>query len=181
MSTDLATLIIQGLNGEHLHGFLPGNDNKGAISHAVSSKRGWSGPRMGWGQVIPTGVGEWPYATGGRSRKQQDASLFATWTEVLAVIERGCADGYRERYEAAYAAWGAAVNEAWKDYKPGQSKPVPWVDPGAINETKAALIRHGCEPPAVPVPGVPGPGEIGVQGELWDGAALPVAANLGAA
>jgi hypothetical protein len=170
MSADIATLIIQGLSGQHLHGFLPGSDNKGAISHAVSSKHGWSGPGSGWGQVGPDGIGVWPCLAGTSTRvgKRRDAALFVTWREVLAVIARGCTDGYRERYEAAYAAWGAAVNEAWKDYKPGQSKPVPWVDQGAINETKAALIRHGCEPPAVPVPGVPGPGEIGVQGALWD-------------
>ena len=34
---------------------------------------------------------------------------------------------------------------------------------------------------AVPVPRVPEPGETGVQGELRDGAALPVAANSEAA
>jgi len=34
---------------------------------------------------------------------------------------------------------------------------------------------------AVPAPRVPEPGEIGVQGELRDGAALPVAANPEAA
>jgi hypothetical protein len=163
----IATLIIRGLSGEHLHGFLPGNDNRAAVSHAVASKRGWSGSGSGWGQVGPEGIGEWPHLAGASARmRRRDAAVFVTWQEVLGVIARGCTDGYRQRYEAAYAAWSAAVDEAWKDYKPGQWAPVPWVEQGGIDETKQALIRHGCEPP-----GVPGPGEAGVQGTLWEAAA----------
>jgi hypothetical protein len=164
VSTDVAKLIIRGLSGQHLYGFLPGNDNRGAISGSVRSKHGWSGPGMGWGQVTPDGIGEWPYLAGTSARaRPRDATLFVTWAEVLAVAGRGCADGYREWYEAAYAAWGAAVSEARKDCKPGQSGGIPWVDQDAINETKAALIRHGCEEPE----------QVLVQGALFEMDAIP--------
>jgi len=38
--------------------------------------------------------------------------LFVTWAEVLALIERGCADGHREACETAYRTWCAAAAEA---------------------------------------------------------------------
>jgi hypothetical protein len=167
LRTAAADLIVRGLNGQHLHGFLPGNDNKAAISRAVASKHGWSGPGSGWSQVGPDGIGEWPYLGGTSARvvrRRRDAVLFVTWQEVLDVIARGCSDGYRARYEAAHAAWGAAC-AAWQDCKPGPSAPVPWVDQGGINETGDALIRHGCEPPGVAP-------DVLVQGELFEIAAV---------
>jgi hypothetical protein len=149
-----ADLIIRALSGHHLHGFLPGNGNRAAISRAVSSGRSWSGPLEGWGEVRREGIGLWPHAIRLVPARPADAMLFLPWDEVLAVIARGCADGYRERYEAAHAAWCTAVHEASKDYRAGQ---VAWVDQSGIDETKAALIRHGCEEPA----------QVLVQGALF--------------
>ncbi len=160
MSTDVATLIIRALSGQHLYDFLPGNDNKAAISRTVSSKASWSSPGTGWSQVVREGIGEWPADAGLRDRRPSAATLFVPWPEVLARIAQGCAEGHRQRYEAAHADWSAANREAWKDYKPDHPGPVPWVDQTGIQETEAALIRHGCE-------------NLMVQGSLFGAETLP--------
>jgi len=151
---DLADLIIRGLSGEHLNGWLPGNDNRAAISHVVSSKASWSGPGMGWGEVHRDGIGEWPSGTRYGDRRRSAAALFVPWAEVLAIIARGCPGGHRERYEAAFRAWGAGVAKVWEGYRPG-TVPFPETpDPGEIHRTTVALIRHGCE-------------QLEVQDALW--------------
>lgn len=137
-----ARLIIRGLGGQHLWGFLPGRDNKEAVSAAVSSKRGWGvGPIHG--QVGRDGIGEWPNSVAWRAAKPGNATLFVTWAELLEVVARGCADSYREQYEAAYAAWCAEIG------------PTDWSVPRCgypsaeatrrLHEATAALIRHGCQ------------------------------------
>ena len=119
MTADLAALIIRGLSGQHLHDWLPGQDNRAAIAAAVTSRHEWSG--SGYARVTGDGIGEWPTVASSYAARRSDAVLFVTWAEVLEVVERGCADGHRERYEAA---------------APGSD---------AMRDAKAALIRHGCE------------------------------------
>jgi hypothetical protein len=137
----LDDLIITALGGQHLFGFLPGNGNRRAISGSVRSKHewGWTGVH---GRVSPEGIGEWA----GSSRKPSAASLYATWPEVLTVIELGCTDGHRQAYEAAYRAWFADVHKAWEDFR-ATHKGLPRVVDGGLttvlHETTKALIRHG--------------------------------------
>jgi hypothetical protein len=145
--TDLGNLIVRGLSGEHLHCWLPGNDNRAAISHLVSSRHSWNGPGIPWGSVVRYGIGEWAGIGAlheGGGHRRSSALQFITWAEVLAVIDLGCADGHRDRYEAAYRAWSTASREAWEAYKPTDDGVSPWVDQTAIRETKQALIRYGA-------------------------------------
>jgi hypothetical protein len=122
-----ADLIIGSLGSEHLYGLLPGNDRQAAVSRLVASKHYWSGPGYA--------------ALGGR---RTTALTFVTWAEALAIIERGCADGHRERYEAAHRAWCAGVREAYARWRPDADwfPATPAAD--AIQATTAALIRHGA-------------------------------------
>ena len=79
-------------------------------------------------------------------REPADAVLFVTWRDVLAVIEAGCADGYRERYEQAYAQYVAdnrAADEEWKAGRPAARRR-PVSDAGIYDAT-TALIRHGLD------------------------------------
>jgi hypothetical protein len=46
-----AALIHRGLSGQHLHGWLPGNDNKEARAAAV-----WSWAGGSWGQTDARGI-----------------------------------------------------------------------------------------------------------------------------
>lgn len=147
-----AALIIRGLSGHHLHGFLPGQDNQAAITETVSSKHGWSGPLGGWCQVTRDGIGRWPCGTGMTRGRRPDAVLFVAWDEVLGIIARGCEDGHRERYEAAYRAWCASV-------RPGpRGSGFTADDETPVHEATAALIRHGCEQAET----------VLVQGSLFD-------------
>jgi hypothetical protein len=99
-----AQLILRGLSGEHLHGFLPGNDHKAAIAHAAPGNHGW-GPELGdkWGQVTRKGIGIYPQLADARDEKK--AVMFVPWRVVLEIVAKGCQDGRREAYEAAYAEW----------------------------------------------------------------------------
>jgi hypothetical protein len=144
-----AALIIQGLNGEHLRGFLPGNDHKQTIAHTVSAQHAWSGHSIGHGAVTHQGIGL--YASCRWQEQTKDRALmFVTWREVLEIVERGCADGRREAYEAAFAAFMAWARDA-HDYAPGATPPpvdharYALVTDG-IRTTTAAIITHGCEP-----------------------------------
>jgi hypothetical protein len=157
MTAGIASLIIRGLSGHHLRGFLPGGDNRAAIARAVSSRHVWTGPGQGWGAVTREGIGLWPEDAGFGNRRPSAAALFVPWAAVLERIARGCADGRRKRYEAAYAAWTADNAAAWKEcHQPGQSGPVRWASQAGISQAAAALIRHGCR-------------EQLVQGELFSG------------
>lgn len=145
--TDPGDLIVRALSGEHLHWWLPGEDNRAAISHLVSSKHSWNGPGMPWGSVVRDGIGEWADIGAlheGGGHKRSAVIQFINWAEVLTVIELGCADGHRQAYEAAYRAWSKANREAWENYRPRDDGLAPWIDQTAIQETKQALIRHGA-------------------------------------
>ena len=84
-----ASVIQSALSGQHLHGWLPGNDNQTARRHLVSSMAGGSS----WGQVTARGI--------------QGAELIP-WAEVLRTIARGCrVPGLRKAYEDAYDQWCA--------------------------------------------------------------------------
>ena len=144
-----ARLIIRGLSGQHLHGFLPGNDNRGAIARAAGGARCWGGPGQGWGGVTRDGIGEWPRSAGLRDRRPSVAVLFVRWAEVLEVIARGCEGGRRRRYETAWNAWNAGLARAWKDHKPGVHPSPATPDPSIMRLAEIALIRHGCEQPEV--------------------------------
>ncbi len=135
---DKAGLIIKVAG--HLHGFLPGQDHKEAISRLVSSRLSWYGAG-GSGQVSRAGIGHWETTAAAFAGKRSEALLFVTWKEVLAIIEAGCADGYREAFEKARAEWGAAVDAARK----GEGGPDPWAAEGGLYAARDALIRHGCE------------------------------------
>jgi hypothetical protein len=130
-----ADLIIRALNGQHLNGFLPANDNQGAISHSVASKREWCGGGE-LGRVSGDGIGVWPSAAGWGTRR--NASLFLTWPEVLEVIAAGCRDGHREAYEAAFRDWSAQVEASGPAGR--------WfADTTPLHQATEALIRHGAE------------------------------------
>lgn len=133
-----AALIIKGLGGQHLAGFLPGADHKAAIARAVSGMAGWLGPGTPVGRVIREGIGEWPHGTHATGQvRPADALVFVTWREVIAVVERGSDYPYLPRYCAAYEAWCAACRalHAGSRVYPDDSK---------IRATTEALIRHGC-------------------------------------
>lgn len=109
MSEDAkAALVLHGLGGHHLYGFLPGNDHKGAIGQAVSTHSGWcSGGE--YGRVHKGGISS--YASYRDSTHHRPIET-VTWREVLQIVERGCRDGRREHYEEAFELW-----VAWsKDY-----------------------------------------------------------------
>lgn len=144
MTAEIASLIIRGLSGHHLRDFLPGGDNRGAIARAVSSRHEWTGPGTGWGAVTRDGIGLWPREAGYGNRRPSAAALFVPWARVLELIARGCEDGRRKRYQAAWAAWAAENAAAQEDWKPGQSGSVKWASQASINQATAALIRHGC-------------------------------------
>ena len=72
--------------------------------------------------------------------------LAVTWREVLAVIKAGCADGYRERYEQAYAQWVAdnrAAGEEWEG-RPAAARR-RWVSGAGVYDGTIVLIRHGLD------------------------------------
>lgn len=150
-----ARMIRRGLAAQHLQGWLPGNNHKAAISAVVAGAGGWS-EDAGWGQVVPTGVGIWPdYCT----HQRRDALTFVTWAQVLEVVARGCGEGRREAYEAAYATFGRWVHrDGWV---PGEDHAAKAernaAEPGpsyteahrGIHATTSAIIEHGCRPEAV--------------------------------
>jgi hypothetical protein len=147
-----AALIITGLGGQHLAGFLPGADNKAAISQAVASQHGWSGSAGTWGQVARKGIGLWREV---KDREPATAVLFVTWAEVLEVVARGCEGGRREAYEAAYRLFGEwARVSAWVPGETEQQRAEreATVDPtlyarahDGIHEATAEIIVHGAE------------------------------------
>jgi hypothetical protein len=143
MTTSLPDLIIRGLGGQHLHGFLPGNDNKAAIAAAVASMLGWSSTGV-YGNVTRRGIGEWAHYGHHSERKSADAIVFVTWADVLEVVARGCADGHREAYEVARTAWCAQIG----GYHPARGQLGGYPGTAAtrwLREATAALIRHGCQ------------------------------------
>lgn len=131
-----ARAIIRGLGGQHLIGFLPGQDNKAAISKAVGGGAGWAS-RGVLGHVTRRGVGEWPASVARQQGEPGNALAFLTWGEVLDVVARGCAGGHREAYEAAYAAWCEEVKAGG-----GQYPRAAFCD--RLHEAEHALIRNGC-------------------------------------
>jgi hypothetical protein len=139
-----ADLIIQSLGGQHLYGFLPGHNRPAAISRLVASKHECCGPGFACA-VTRDGIGEWATIDAARSGCRGTALTFVTWAEALAMIERGCADGHRERCEAAYRAWRDGVRQAHNGWLPGADwfPAIPPTD--AIHATTAALIRHGAD------------------------------------
>jgi hypothetical protein len=143
-----AALIILGLSGEHLRGVLPGNDHKQAIAHAVSAQHAWSGHSIGHGAVTRPGIGLFASCRWQEQTKDR-ALMFVTWREVIEIVERGCADGRREAYEAAFAAFMAWARDD-HDYPPGGTPPpVDHARYGLVTDgirtTTAAIITHGCE------------------------------------
>lgn len=153
-----AELIIPALvgGGQHLHEFLPGQDRRDAIRRSVASKLHWSGPGY-WCAVTPDGIGDWGRyrSESRRPERRADAVTFITWDEALAIVERGCGDGRRAAYEAAYKEWFAAIREAWAGHKNGDYPSPATPDSSAISATATALIRNGFV-------------ERNVQGSLFD-------------
>lgn len=144
MSKHPADLIIQSLGGQHLYGLLPGNDRQAAISRLVASKHEWCGPGYACA-VTQDGIGEWATIDAARGHRRGTALTFVTWADALAIIERGCAGGHRERYETAYRAWCDGVREAHAGWRPGADWFPATPPTGAIHATTAALIRHGAD------------------------------------
>lgn len=150
-----ARMILRGLAAQHLQGWLPGNDHQAAISAVVAGAGGWS-EDAGWGQVVPTGVGIWPdHGT----HERCDALTFVTWAQVLAVVARGCGDGRREAYEAAYTTFGRWVHrDRWMPGEDHATKAERYAAESGpsyteahrgIRATTAAIIEHGCQTEAV--------------------------------
>ena len=147
-----AALILRGLGGEHLSGFLPGNDNSAAISHAVASQHQWSVQGGTRGRVTARGIGVWPTLG---LRSPAEAVAFVPWPDVLDIVAGGCEGGRRTAYEAAYAVFHEWAEVA--QWRPGETSEqlaqrVAAIDPtlyarahDGIRDTTAAIIRHGCE------------------------------------
>jgi hypothetical protein len=96
-----AALILRALSGEHLHGFLPGEDHKTAVSHAVGTHHEWGGGGQ-HGRVTKRGIETFDSLD---AMFAHTASQVIPWREVLDIVAKGCGDGRRERYEAAFAGW----------------------------------------------------------------------------
>ena len=99
-----ARLILRALSGNHLYGFLPGNDHKNAISHAVGTHHEWSGPEE-CGRVTKRGIETFDSLDVMYGGQLVRSGWLILWSDVLDVVARGCTDGRREAYETAFAAW----------------------------------------------------------------------------
>jgi hypothetical protein len=155
-----AHLILHGLGGSHLHGWLPGNDSKTAMSLARSRMSGGSDGAGHWWGVTRDGVGSWPQDAA-VPRKRAEAVRFVTWAEVLDVAARGCGGGRREAYEAALEVfWAWARQEAWVPGESGAQKKQRQAGMDlisystahdGIHEATEAIIVAGCAGVRVPV------------------------------
>lgn len=131
---DKAALVRRGLGGQHLVDWLPGHDNKAARAAVVRSCTGGS-----WGTTDRQGV----HGAGGS----------VTWTEVLALIDRGWrVPGLRAAYEHANLDWCAWAHAG--GYSPDSCD---WTEEDrdahfawycratdAIRSTTAAIVEAGC-------------------------------------
>jgi hypothetical protein len=150
-SDEKVQLILRALSGEHLHGFLPGNDHKAAIAHAVSGYHGWGGTGL-WGQVTRKGIGLYESIEG--TRDERTAVVMITWREVFEVVANGCSDGRRERYEAAFDAWNEHHRRfpAWDPQRRTRRTQEEIIEKqesfervtDGIHETTRAIIEAGC-------------------------------------
>jgi hypothetical protein len=141
-----ASLILHALSGHHLCGWLPGNDHKAARSAVVTGGGGWTDGGGRWGQVIAEGVGLFPSLI--RSRKPADAIAFIRWAEIAQVVERGCGDGRRGAYEAAFVGFNQWVRDTMAP--PGATPAPTDVDyyrrvHHALWETTRAIIENGSQ------------------------------------
>jgi hypothetical protein len=152
-SEEKARPILRGLSGQHLYGFLPGNDHKAAISHAASGYHGWGGGGQSqWGQVTRKGIGLYDSIEG--TRDERNAVVLITWREVLGVIAKGCTDGRREAYEAAHDAWNEHHGRwpAWDPKRRTSRTHAEIIErqeeyrrvTDGIHETTGAIIKAGC-------------------------------------
>jgi len=126
-----AGLIVRGLGGRRLRGFLPGQDNRAAIAEAVASCPAWihGGTR---GHVTRNGLGEWPARTPARTRAE--AVVYLTWREVLEIVARGCREGMQAPYLAA-----------WREYEAEARKiGVADADLAAVDLAAWELAAAGC-------------------------------------
>jgi hypothetical protein len=152
VTVDRAALIIRGLSGSHLAGFLPGNDNKQAIASAASGQHSWSGPGIDSGAVTRKGIGLYPNATGTRLVAPPPLVLI-TWPEVLSIVAAGCGDGRREAYEAAFAEFMSWARDD-HDYPLGGTPPPADREryfrvTDGLHVATAAVITTGCQRVAV--------------------------------
>jgi hypothetical protein len=159
-----AALILRMLGGQHLHDFLPGNDNAAARRSAVRP-HGWTHGR-GWAEVTSAGVGVWPhslpYHRNHPDRRAVTADLFLTWPQVFSLIARACegtkGSALRAAYEAAFRAWVASID----GNIPGRE------EDRQRRAAEQALVEYGCrgeDPPdadaVMPLAGL-------IQGTLFD-------------
>jgi hypothetical protein len=144
-----AQLILRALSGEHLHGFLPGEDHKAAISHAVSTHHGWAGGDQ-YGRVTKRGIETFSSVD---EMYSGPPTLVIPWSEVLDIVAQGCTDQRREDYEAAYARWCGWVREDGYTIKSSRTSAEEreasyqrWSAAShGIYATTAAIINAGCE------------------------------------
>jgi hypothetical protein len=108
---DKASLIRHAL-GSGLQGLLPGQHHQAAIPSRTALS--WHGSN-GCGEVTKAGIAWYPDTEALRANQP---GLAIPWRDVIALIERGCVDSNRERYEAA---WRAHVEHS------GTPLPEPWV------------------------------------------------------
>jgi hypothetical protein len=144
-----AALILRALSGEHLYGFLPGNDHKQAISHAAGTMHEWVGGDQ-YGRVTRKGIETYPSLD---AMFERAPSAVITWREVLDIVARGCDGGRRAEYEAAFARWnewarvdGYTVSGKRPSDEEIEAKYERWSKASdGIHAATDAIIRAGCE------------------------------------
>jgi hypothetical protein len=129
--------LIRHALGSGLKGLIPGQNQKDAIANWRSTT--WHGSK-GCGEVTKAGIAWYSDAEAWRAGKP---GLIVPWRDAIAVIERGCVDGNRERYDAA-----------WKAFVKHSSTPLPkpWI-PAYLLEARRAInalvLRVRSQPTAL--------------------------------
>src|SRR5215218_5599757 len=144
-----AALILRALSGEHLHGWLPGNDHQGAISHAAGTMHEWVGGGQ-HGRVTRKGIATYPSLDAMFARTPDH---LLPWREVVDIVAKGCSDGRREAYEAAFAKWNEWARDDGYSIKSSRTTPEErearyqrWSEASdGIHDATRAIITAGCE------------------------------------
>ena len=121
--------LIRHVLGSGLQGLLPGQNHKDAIASWCSTT--WHGSK-GCGEVTKAGFAWYSDTEAWRAGKP---GLTIPWRDVIAVVELGCVDGNRERYDAA---WKAFVEHS------STFLPEPWI-PAYLLEARGLSARSFYE------------------------------------
>jgi hypothetical protein len=144
-----AALILRALSGEHLHGWLPNEDHKAAISRAVGTHHEWTAPKY-CGRVTTKGIETYPSLD---AMFVHNPSEVIPWREVIEIVAEGCGDGRRVAYETAFASWNQWAREDGYTIKTAKRPSDEEIDGSyqrwsavsdGIHATTAAIINAGC-------------------------------------